>query len=57
MTITYKNRTYTITEIETGELLRVDLIRRGFNGQTYMATGTKGAAFLIYRTQDGKWVA
>lgn len=57
MTITYKNRTYTVTEVATGELLKADLISRGFDGQTYMATGKNGAQFLIYKTQDGRWIA
>jgi len=57
METTIKYRTYKVEKMDTsGSLnLRADLLRRGYDGETYILKGKRSATKMAYRTKDGKF--
>jgi hypothetical protein len=49
MEIKIKCRSYKISAIDTPPLVSAELIRKGYEGTYYMATGVRGAVFLALR--------
>lgn len=50
-------KTYTVSELETGELSRQSLVERGWDGKMYQLVGKRGAMYLGYRSaEDGSFL-
>ncbi|MBS0364932.1 MAG: hypothetical protein JSR67_03800 [Proteobacteria bacterium] len=48
-TATVDGRSYAVTTLDTPDLTRADLLRRGWDGNFYQLTGKRGAVHLAMR--------
>ena len=50
METTIKGREYKVEAMETGENTKADMLKRGWDGLSYMLTGKRGAAYIAFRS-------
>lgn len=56
-TATIDNRQYTLTEIAIGALTAADMVSRNWEPKLWIATGVRGAQFLVMqRKSNGEYV-
>lgn len=47
-----KGRAYTVAIVPSGPLLVADMKARGWDGETYLLTGKRGAAYIAFRARQ-----
>jgi hypothetical protein len=54
MSTTIKNKTYSVEVMDTTKHIasKADLISRGWDGETYILTGKRGAKYLAFRSSE-----